>query len=65
MTRNPDSPDSGVDEAEADKTDEVDVTPGVELGAPRYERLEDLPGAFEVQENQTLPSSCQEGFYAQ
>ena len=62
VTRNPDSPDSGVDEAEADKADEVDVTPEVELGAPRYERLEDLPGAFEVEENQTLPSSGQEGF---
>ena len=62
VTRNLDSPDSRVDEAEADKTDEIDVTPGVELGAPRHERLKNLPGAFEVQENQTLPSSCQEGF---
>jgi len=61
MARNPDSLDSGVDEAEPDKADEIHVMPGVELGAPRHEWLENLSGALEVEENQTLPSRRQEG----
>lgn len=35
VTRNPDSLDSGVDEAEANQTNQVNVTPRVEFGTTR------------------------------
>ena len=50
VTRNPDSLDSGVHEAEANQTNQVNVTPPVELGTTRNQRCKEFPRTFEIQE---------------
>ena len=62
VTRNPDSLDSGVDEAEANQTNQVNVTPPVEFGTTRDQRCKEFPRTFEIQEDQALPSCRQEWF---